>query len=186
MEELLSKGKEVDSLKATASEKDSLIEKLNADIADKAACIEKLNADLADKAACIEKLNDTIQAQGEEISEAQEKFKQLLSTIENELGTEFPVEHTFDNAAPAEPAPAEAAPAAEPVVEAEAEPVVETAAEEPAAEPAAEDVPDEEPVLDFNQIAEDEDLPIEVHGANEKDNDLFSASNGGSQTNFFG
>ena len=83
-------------------------------------------------------------------------------------------------------APAEAAPAAEPVVEAEAEPVVETAAEEPAAEPAAEDVPDEEPVLDFNQIAEDEDLPIEVHGANEKDNDLFSASNGGSQTNFFG
>jgi hypothetical protein len=34
---------------------------------------------------------------------------------------------------------------------------------------------------------EDEDIPtIEVHGADEKDNDLFASKSEGSQTSFFG
>ena len=41
-----------------------------------------------------------------------------------------------------------------------------------------------EPELDFNQAVED-DEPIEIHPANEKEPDLF-ASNGGSPTSFFG
>lgn len=164
-----------------ASESDSLqsqIESLQAELAGKNSAIERLNAELNDKSACIEKMGETIQAQGEEITEAQEKFKQLMDTIEKELGTEFPVCKNFDIPAPATAvaaAASETAPSAAPEAEAPTAP-----------EAAPETDTSKEPVLDFNQIAEDEDLPIEVHGANEKDNDLFSASNGGSQTNFFG
>lgn len=175
-----------------ASESESLqaqVESLRAELAGKDSAIERLNAELNDKTACIEKMGETIQAQGEEITEAQEKFKQLMDTIEKELGTEFPVCKNFEPpaavsaaATTAAPAPAEqSTPAEQPA----AAPVEEAPAAEPVKEPTVEPV-DDEPVLDFNQISEDEDLPIEVHGANEKDNDLFSASNGGSQTNFFG
>ncbi|MCQ2124507.1 MAG: glycosyl transferase family 2 [Fibrobacter sp.] len=47
--------------------------------------IEELNAIIAEK-------NELLQAQADEIDEAQEKFQQLVSTIENELGTDLPIE----------------------------------------------------------------------------------------------
>lgn len=109
--------------------------------------IEELNALLAEK-------DELLQAQADEIDEAQEKFQQLVSTIENELGTDLPIEQ-------------------------------ESVADE--------DIVEEEVVEDVAQEPAEEEIPtIEVHPAKEKkveDNDLFSsssASNGGSQTNFFG
>ena len=106
----------------------------------------------------------------------------MVSTIENELGTEIPVDVAFNEQ-----------PAAQ-VAEPEPEQVVEP---EQVAEPAAEEVaqPEPEPVAEPEQVAEpeshivpaedeEEDI-IEVHPANEKEPDLF-ASAGGSQPGFFG
>lgn len=109
--------------------------------------VEELNVAIAEK-------DELLQAQADEIDEAQEKFQQLVSTIENELGTDLPIEQ-------------------------------ESVADE--------DIVEEEVVEDVAQEPAEEEIPtIEVHPAKEKkveDNDLFSsssASNGGSQTNFFG
>ena len=134
-------------------------------------------------------LNETIKEQGEDIRQAQEQFKQMVSTIENELGTEIPVDVAFNEqpaAQPAEPAPeavAEPEQVAEPVAEEVAQPEP-----EPAAEPEPEQVAEPEPeshIIPDTDPAEDEEDIIEVHPANEKEPDLF-ASNGGSPTGFFG
>ena len=51
--------------------------------------IDCLNGQVAEKNDIIDNLNGQVQNQGNEIAEAQSKFQQLLSTIENELGTEI-------------------------------------------------------------------------------------------------
>ena len=132
----------------------------------------------------------------EEIAEAQEKFNQLVATIESELGTDIELDDT---------------PSIEPVVEGseaaateetETEEVAEDVAEEPAnsdeelvfedvtAENAEAAKSIEEPQIDESVSQEqetEEDVPaIEVHGADENDNDLFASRQEGSQTNFFG
>jgi len=75
-------------------------------------------------------------------------------------------------------------------MEAAEEETVEESAEEPVEEQAEEPVEEavEEPQADESLSQEtEEDIPtIEVHGADEKDNDLFASKGEGSQTNFFG
>ena len=137
--------------KANESILNGKIEELNKTIAEKDAAIEALNAEKAG-------LNETIQAQGDEILQAQERFKQMVSTIETELGTEIPVRVAFSEDTEATPAEPEAA------------------EEQPGEEP------EEQPA---DNAAAEEEEPIEIHPANEKEPDLF-ASNGGSQTGFFG
>ena len=160
-------------------EKVELLSALNTQVAEKDATIASLMEQLSEKNALVENLNEQLQAQNEEIAEAQEKFNQLVATIENELGTDIDLDQD--------------GPAIEPVVD-------ETAAEEaPAedneevAEESAEEVADdatEEPQIDESVSQEqeaEEDVPaIEVHGADENDNDLFASRQEGSQTNFFG
>ena len=166
----------IEELNRIIAEKDNLIAERDNTIAEKDNAIDVLNTEKAS-------LNETIQAQGEEIREAQERFKQMVSTIENELGTEIPVDVAFNEQPAAQPEPEEAA-------------QPEPAAPEQVAEPAAEEVaqPEPEPVAEPEQVAEpeshivpaeDEEDIIEVHPANEKEPDLF-ASAGGSQPGFFG
>lgn len=150
----------IEELNRIIAEKDNLIAERDNTIAEKDNAIDVLNTEKAS-------LNETIQAQGEEIREAQERFKQMVSTIENELGTEIPVDVAFNE----QPAAQVAEPAAEEVAQPEPEPVAEP---EQVAEPESHIVP-----------AEDEEDIIEVHPANEKEPDLF-ASAGGSQPGFFG
>lgn len=76
---------------------------------------------IADKVKEIESLTEVNRTQNEEIQNAQNRFRDLLKTIEAELGTEIPVAPT---ATPAPEAPAEA-----PAAETTAAPVV---TEEPA------------------------------------------------------
>ena len=178
----------IEELNRIIADKDNAIADRDNTIAEKNNAIDVLNSEKAS-------LNDTILAQGEEIREAQERFKQMVSTIENELGTEIPVDVAFNEqpaAQPAEHAPeAVAEPVAEPVVEEvaqpEPEPIVEPVAE-PVVEPEPEQVAEPEPeshIIPDTDPAEDEEDIIEVHPANEKEPDLF-ASNGGSQSGFFG
>ena len=166
-------------LNGQVNEKVELLSALNTQVAEKDATIASLMEQLSEKNALVENLNEQLQAQNEEIAEAQEKFNQLVATIENELGTDIDLDQD--------------GPAIEPVVD-------ETAAEEaPAedneevAEESAEEVADdatEEPQIDESVSQEqeaEEDVPaIEVHGADENDNDLFASRQEGSQTNFFG
>ncbi len=242
---LAQKDEELAELKQELAEKEAAI-------ADKDTDLAKKTEELAQKTAELAQKDETIQNQAGEIAEIQDKFKQLLATIEKELGSEFPVDEfiapsatiataTVDSepAAPAEePAAANpfadegfqspAAPAEEPVQEQLEEPAPQAAEwspdpllqddtfDTPAAEPAAEAVkepaaeesvfeapaleepaPEEKkddfvedpslgPIVDMTMSRDDEEdeLP-EIHGANEKDNDLF-ASREGSQGNFFG
>lgn len=168
-----------DLLTGQVNEKSELLNALNTQVAEKDAAIASLMEQLSEKNALVENLNEQLQAQNEEIAEAQEKFNQLVATIENELGTDIDLDQD--------------GPAIEPVVD-------EAAAEEaPAedntdvAEESAEEVADdatEEPQMDESVSQEqesEEDVPaIEVHGADENDNDLFASKQEGSQTNFFG
>lgn len=139
--------------KANESILNGKIEELNKAIADKDAAIEALNAEKAG-------LNETIQAQGDEILQAQERFKQMVSTIETELGTEIPVRVAFSEDA-------------------------EAAAEEGAGAESAESPAEAVTEQPADNAAAEEEEPIEIHPANEKEPDLF-ASNGGSQSGFFG
>ena len=162
-------------LNGQVNEKVELLSALNTQVAEKDATIASLMEQLSEKNALVENLNEQLQAQNEEIAEAQEKFNQLVATIENELGTDIDLDQD--------------GPAIEPVVD-------EAAAEEAPAEDneeVAEEVADdatEEPQIDESVSQEqeaEEDVPaIEVHGADENDNDLFASRQEGSQTNFFG
>ena len=53
-----------------------------------------LKSELEEKIGLIESLNAQLQAQADEIAEAQEKFSQLVATIETELGTDLTLEQT--------------------------------------------------------------------------------------------
>ena len=166
-------------LNGQVNEKVELLSALNTQVAEKDATIASLMEQLSEKNALVENLNEQLQAQNEEIAEAQEKFNQLVATIENELGTDIDLDQD--------------GPAIEPVVdEAAAEEVPAEDNEEVAEEPAEEVADDatEEPQIDESVSQEqeaEEDVPaIEVHGADENDNDLFASRQEGSQTNFFG
>ncbi|WP_405337522.1 hypothetical protein [Fibrobacter sp.] len=168
-------------LNGQVNEKSELLSALNTQVAEKDATIASLMDQLSEKNALVENLNEQLQAQNEEIAEAQEKFNQLVATIESELGTDIDLDQD--------------GPAIEPVVEDSAD---EAAAEEPAevsetSEGAPAEVAEEaaeEPQIDESVSQEqesEEDVPaIEVHGADENDNDLFASRQEGSQTNFFG
>ena len=160
-----------DMLTGQVNEKTELLSALNTQVAEKDATIASLMDQLSEKSALVDSLNEQLQAQNEEIAEAQEKFNQLVATIENELGTDIELDD---------------GPSIEPVVEESAE----ETAEESAEAAAAEETPAEEPQIDESVSQEqetEEDIPaIEVHGADENDNDLFASRQEGSQTNFFG
>ena len=162
-----------DMLTGQVNEKSELLGVLNTQVAEKDATIASLMEQLSEKNALVDSLNEQLQAQNEEIAEAQEKFNQLVATIENELGTDIELDD---------------APSIEPVVEGSEE-SSEEVAEEPAEE-VAEETPAEEPQMDESVSQEteaEEDVPsVEVHGADENDNDLFASKQEGSQTNFFG
>ena len=165
-----------DMLTGQVNEKSELLGVLNTQVAEKDATIASLMEQLSEKNALVDSLNEQLQAQNEEIAEAQEKFNQLVATIENELGTDIELDD---------------APSIEPVVEGSEEAAEEVAEE--SAEPAedvAEEAPAEEPQMDESVSQEteaEEDVPsVEVHGADENDNDLFASKQEGSQTNFFG
>ncbi|MCQ2091045.1 MAG: hypothetical protein MJY85_00045 [Fibrobacter sp.] len=150
-----------------------LEEKRNEMLASVANYIEEIGAlksDIDEKNGLIDSLNSQLQVQADEIAEAQERFNQLVATIETELGTDLTLEQ------------GEATDVQEETLDELEEDLVEDVPEEPVVESSEEEVAQEE--------TPEEDIPvIEVHPAEEKkeDNDLFSsASNGGSQTNFFG
>ena len=199
-----------DLLNGQLNEKIELLSALDAQIAEKDSMISNLMEQLSSRGTEIENLNVQLQAQNEEIAEAQERFTQLVETIESELGTDISLDQGEEDA---EQVAVEAA---------DEEPIAEdTATEESVAETAEEDVlaesPVEEPAEDAADAAnaqvedsvaetsegsepaddlqidesvsqeEEEDLPtIEVHGADEQDNDLFASKSEGSQTSFFG
>ena len=172
-----------DMLTGQINERAETVNALNTQVAEKDATIAKLMEQLSEKSALVDSLNEQLQAQNEEIAEAQEKFNQLVATIESELGTDIALDS------------GDSAPAAE-------EPVAEESTEEPAtsdedlvfedvtAENSEAEESVEEPQVDESVSQEqesEEDVPsIEVHGADEKDNDLFASKQEGSQTNFFG
>ena len=62
--------------------------------------IDCLNGQVAEKNDIIDNLNNQVQNQSNEISEAQSKFQQLLSTIESELGTEININEPAAEQAP--------------------------------------------------------------------------------------
>lgn len=214
-EQVASKTAEVEQLTAQVAELSSKTESLNGQFNDKLVSLANMTEQLAaketalaeandklaqatellveaknqleEKSATIENLNAQLQAQADEIADAQEKFQQLVSTIETELGTELPIEQSDV---------VMEAVAEESVLEDASEEVVEeTANEETAADVAEEFAEEEVPaepeivaVEDMDSQAAEDDLPtIEVHGANEKnqDNDLFASNKEGSQTSFF-
>lgn len=185
-----------DLLTGQVNEKSELLGALNTQVAEKDATIANLMEQLSEKNALVDSLNEQLQAQNDEIAEAQEKFNQLVATIENELGTDIELDETPSN----EPV-VDGSETAE-VEEAETAEVTESVAEEPAssdedlvfedvtAENAEAIKSAEEPQIDESVSQEqetEEDVPsIEVHGADENDNDLFASRQEGSQTNFFG
>jgi len=176
-----------DMLNGQINERAETVNALNSQVAEKDATIAKLMEQLSEKSALVDNLNEQLQAQNEEIAEAQEKFNQLVATIESELGTDI----ALDNG---EEAPAAEMPAEEQVAE-ESEESVETAEadndlvfEDVTAESSEEQVAEPEVDESVSQEQEtEEDVPaIEVHGADENDNDLFASKQEGSLTNFFG
>ena len=176
-----------DMLNGQINERAETVNALNSQVAEKDATIAKLMEQLSEKSALVDNLNEQLQAQNEEIAEAQEKFNQLVATIESELGTDIALDNGED-------APAAEMPAEEQVAE-ESEESVDTAEadndlvfEDVTAESSEEQVAEPEVDESVSQEQEaEEDVPaIEVHGADENDNDLFASKQEGSQTNFFG
>ena len=186
-----------DLLNGQLNEKMELLSALDAQIAEKDSMISNLMEQLSSRGTEIENLNVQLQAQNEEIAEAQERFTQLVETIESELGTDISLDQGDEDAEQVASEAADEETLAE-------EPVAETAEEEVSAEDAADvadaqvedsvaETSEESETADDLQIdesvsqEEEEDLPtIEVHGADEQDNDLFASKSEGSQTSFFG
>ena len=87
-----------DLLTGQVNEKAELLGALNTQVAEKDATIASLMEQLSEKNALVDSLNEQLQAQNDEIAEAQEKFNQLVATIENELGTDLAVSTPADEA----------------------------------------------------------------------------------------
>ncbi len=194
-----------DLLNGQLNEKIELLSALDAQIAEKDSMISNLMEQLSSRGTEIENLNVQLQAQNEEIAEAQERFTQLVETIESELGTDISLDQGDEDAeqVAAEAADEESLAEAPTAEEAEADLAAESPVEEPAEDAAdvadaqvedsvAETSEGSEPADDLQidesvSQEEEEDLPtIEVHGADEQDNDLFASKSEGSQTSFFG
>jgi chromosome segregation ATPase len=194
-----------DLLNGQLNEKMELLSALDAQIAEKDSMISNLMEQLSSRGTEIENLNVQLQAQNEEIAEAQERFTQLVETIESELGTDISLDQGEEDAeqVAAEAADEESLAEAPTAEEAEADLAAESPVEEPAEDAAdvadaqvedsvAETSEESEPADDLQidesvSQEEEEDLPtIEVHGADEQDNDLFASKSEGSQTSFFG
>ena len=171
-----------DLLTGQVNEKAELLGALNTQVAEKDATIASLMEQLSEKNALVDSLNEQLQAQNEEIAEAQEKFNQLVATIENELGTDIAIDQDESAEQPAEESVEETA------EEAPEEPAEESAEQADAADDLVlEEVPTEESTEEEVAQEPEDDVPtIEVHGADENDNDLFASKQEGSQTNFFG
>jgi len=71
-----------------------MLEKAQAQLAAKDRELEELYARLESRSNELQSLNNVVKNQGEEIQLAQERFQQLLNTIEAELGTEIPIAPT--------------------------------------------------------------------------------------------
>ena len=153
-------------------EKSEQLNSLNAQVAEKDSMITDLMDQLSTRGTEIENLNVQLQEQNEEIAEAQERFTQLVETIESELGTDITLDQGESTVEP------EVAEEESPVEAEESEP---QELQEDESEP-------QEPQVDESESQESEDdIPtIEVHGADETDNDLFASKQEGSQTSFFG
>ena len=182
----------IDMLNGQLNEKVELLSSLNEQVSEKIATVETLMQQLSDKNAEIESLNVQLQAQNDEIAEAQEKFNQLVATIESELGSDFALDQGDAAQEPQKDGTIEE-PAEE--IQEDAEPIDAFEAQEESTattenvEEADENEETVEPEEDtsVSQETAEEDIPtIEVHGADEKDNDLFASKSEGSQTNFFG
>lgn len=193
IESLESKVRELTSnqelLSGQINERAETVSALNAQVAEKDATIAKLMEQLSEKNALVDSLNEQLQAQNEEIAEAQEKFNQLVATIERELGTDI----SLDSNEPVAEEIAEEPAAEESVAEESAEAEKsddDLVFEDVTAENSEAEESVEEPQVDESVSQEqesEEDVPtIEVHGADEKDNDLFASKQEGSQTSFFG
>ena len=170
-----------DLLTGQVNEKSELLGALNTQVAEKDATIANLMEQLSEKNSLVDSLNEQLQAQNDEIAEAQEKFNQLVATIENELGTDISIDQDESAEQPAEESAEEVA------EEAPEEPAEESTEQAEAADDLVlEEVPAEEPAEETAQEPEDDVPTIEVHGADEKDNDLFASKQEGSQTSFFG
>ena len=176
-----------DMLTGQINERAETVNALNTQVAEKDATIAKLMEQLSEKSALVDSLNDQLQAQNEEIAEAQEKFNQLVATIESELGTDIALD-SGDSVPAEEPATEE--PTAEEPTEDSASSDEDLVFEDVTAENSEAEESVEEPQVDESVSQEqesEEDVPsIEVHGADEKDNDLFASKQEGSQTSFFG
>ncbi len=90
--ELASKNADVSNLNAELASKNSEAETLRATIAERDAELESAKASLSEKEAKLADMDKVVSEQGDEIQNAREKFQNLLSTIESELGTEIPVQ----------------------------------------------------------------------------------------------
>lgn len=172
-----------DMLTGQINERAETVNALNTQVAEKDATIAKLMEQLSEKSALVDSLNEQLQAQNEEIAEAQEKFNQLVATIESELGTDIALDS-------GDSAPAAEEPVAEESTEESATSDEDLVFEDVTAENSEAEESVEEPQVDESVSQEqesEEDVPsIEVHGADEKDNDLFASKQEGSQTSFFG
>ena len=179
----------LDLLNGQINERSETVSALNTQVAEKDATITSLMEQLSEKNSLIDNLNEQLQAQNEEIAEAQEKFNQLVATIEKELGTDI----ALDSNEPVAEEIAEEPAAEESVAEESAEAEKsddDLVFEDVTAENSEAEESVEEPEVDESVSQEqeaEEDVPtIEVHGADENDNDLFASKQEGSQTNFFG
>ncbi len=85
-----------------------IVEKTTEQLAAKDRELEELYARLENRNNEVQHLNDVIRSQGAEIQLAQERFQQLLNTIEAELGTEIPIAPVVPDDAVATPTEQEA------------------------------------------------------------------------------
>jgi len=194
VEELNAKVQELnsgaESLGAQIDEKNEALNTINAQLIQKDATIASLMTQLNEKNNVIECLNEQLQAQNDEIAEAQDKFNQLVATIESELGTDIALDQGEDVVEPPLEAGAEES---GDFLEGDADVTLEEPFEEPAEEVSENAEPDgagelSEPQVDesVSQESEEGNPDVEVHAAEESDNDLFASNKEGSQTNFFG
>jgi chromosome segregation ATPase len=91
---------ELESLRANEAEKVARIESLESQLAEKDSELEKVKAELASRDEKIAEMDGIVSEQGNEIQKAREKFQNLLSTIESELGTEISVQSPEAEKAP--------------------------------------------------------------------------------------
>ncbi len=86
------KSRQIEALQGELASKESEAEALRKTVAERDAELESTKATLSEREAKLADMDKVVSEQGNEIQNAQEKFQNLLSTIESELGTEIPVQ----------------------------------------------------------------------------------------------